>query len=301
MPVAKPPINNTSWYDEFGFILDGVNFATGGLPMGDLSAYWRFDETVGSTAADATGRGNTGTWSGTLTGQWGTGKLGGAAVFNGTNRIITVPDAAALDAATGLTVSAWINPSATQAAYATPICKDGAYWLEGSSTGDNQYTWMLNNGADQQIGFVQLTATTWNHLVLTFDGATVVCYHNGAVVHTTSVTGSLTVNANPLVLGNRTGFTRFFAGSLDETGVWLRGITSSEVASLYNAGTGIGHPTPAAVTVPGDNGLSPLRLRGRKTTAGAPTTGTWAVGDVVLDAAGAWHLCVTGGTPGTWT
>jgi hypothetical protein len=49
------------------------------------------------------------------------------------------------------------------------------------------------------------------------------------------------------------------------------------------------------------NGLGNIRLCGLKATAGAPTTGTWTAGDLVLDSAGAWHLCTAGGTPGTWT
>jgi hypothetical protein len=49
------------------------------------------------------------------------------------------------------------------------------------------------------------------------------------------------------------------------------------------------------------NGLGNIRLCGLKATSGAPTTGTWTTGDVVLDSAGAWHLCSTGGTPGVWT
>lgn len=49
------------------------------------------------------------------------------------------------------------------------------------------------------------------------------------------------------------------------------------------------------------NGLSNVRFCGRKLTSGAPTTGTWIAGDLVLDSAGAWHLCTTGGTPGVWT
>jgi hypothetical protein len=49
------------------------------------------------------------------------------------------------------------------------------------------------------------------------------------------------------------------------------------------------------------NGLGNVRICGFKATAGAPTTGTWTTGDVVLDSAGAWHLCTAGGTPGTWT
>lgn len=49
------------------------------------------------------------------------------------------------------------------------------------------------------------------------------------------------------------------------------------------------------------NGLANIRLAGFKAAAGAPTTGTWTTGDLILDSAGAWHLCTTGGTPGTWT
>lgn len=49
------------------------------------------------------------------------------------------------------------------------------------------------------------------------------------------------------------------------------------------------------------NGLANIRLAGFKDSAGAPGTGTWTAGDVVLDSAGAWHLCTAGGEPGTWT
>jgi hypothetical protein len=49
------------------------------------------------------------------------------------------------------------------------------------------------------------------------------------------------------------------------------------------------------------NGLTNVRLAGFKNSAGAPTSGVWSAGDVVLDSAGAWHLCTAAGSPGTWT
>lgn len=67
------------------------------------------------------------------------------------------------------------------------------------------------------------------------------------------------------------------------------------------------HPTTPTVALSGvvaagsKNGLAGIRLAGFKATSGAPTTGTWTAGDVVLDSAGAFHLCTTGGSPGTWT
>jgi hypothetical protein len=60
-------------------------------------------------------------------------------------------------------------------------------------------------------------------------------------------------------------------------------------------------PTTGVASVGGKNGLTAVRLAGFKNSAGAPAAGTWEAGDVVLDSAGAWHLCSVGGSPGTWT
>lgn len=76
---------------------------------------------------------------------------------------------------------------------------------------------------------------------------------------------------------------------------------------LYNVGAGGWHFRSffQSFNVPGNsytNGASmvPLQLRGRKTTTGAPTTGTWVTGDTLMDSAKVWWLCTAGGTPGTW-
>lgn len=55
-----------------------------------------------------------------------------------------------------------------------------------------------------------------------------------------------------------------------------------------------------AQRITGLNGLSQRNLVGRKTTAGAPTTGLWAVDDEVVDSAGMRWRCTVAGTPGTW-
>jgi hypothetical protein len=45
---------------------------------------------------------------------------------------------------------------------------------------------------------------------------------------------------------------------------------------------------------------NPIRLVGA-TTAGAPTTGTYAVGDIIVDNTATIWICITAGTPGTWS
>lgn len=76
---------------------------------------------------------------------------------------------------------------------------------------------------------------------------------------------------------------------------------------FYNVGAGGWHFRSffQSFNIPGSsytNGASivPLQLRGRKTTTGAPTTGTWVAGDVLMDSAKVWWLCTAAGSPGTW-
>jgi hypothetical protein len=48
------------------------------------------------------------------------------------------------------------------------------------------------------------------------------------------------------------------------------------------------------------NSLGQLIFRGRRASTGAPSSGTWAQWDVVVDSAGALWMCTVAGTPGTW-
>lgn len=48
------------------------------------------------------------------------------------------------------------------------------------------------------------------------------------------------------------------------------------------------------------NSLTAFTFRGQRNSSGPPTTGTWIVGDVVMDSLGHLHLCSVAGTPGTW-
>lgn len=98
--------------------------------------------------------------------------------------------------------------------------------------------------------------------------------------------------------GTQRNYARFESGAgiAHALGRWLF------AAGAFD-GTGVADldPSTGVAAVGAKNGLANIRLAGFKATAGAPTTGTWVAGDVVLDSAGAWHLCTTGGTPGTWT
>ena len=81
----------------------------GSSPSGLVAAY-SFDEGSGNTLTDSSGRGNHGTIAGAT---WtNSGRYGKALTFNGTNARVTIPDSASLDLTSGLTLEAWIYPTA---------------------------------------------------------------------------------------------------------------------------------------------------------------------------------------------
>ena len=59
-----------------------------------LVLHYKFDETTGTTAADSSGSGYTGTLTNMTGSEWTTGKVGGALSFDGSNDRISVPIAA---------------------------------------------------------------------------------------------------------------------------------------------------------------------------------------------------------------
>ena len=81
---------------------------------------WGFDETeTGTTTADASGRGNTGTIAGAM--RTTAGKIGRRPTFDGVNDWVTVPDAASLDLTNRATLEAWVYPTALDAT-GGPLC-----------------------------------------------------------------------------------------------------------------------------------------------------------------------------------
>ena len=58
--------------------------------------------------------------------------------------------------------------------------------------------------------------------------------------------------------------------------------------------------TAPAVSISGLTGATAASRYVGATASGAPTSGTFLLGDHVIDQAGSIHVCTTGGTPGTW-
>ena len=100
-----------------------------------------------TTAADASGRGNTGTISGAT--RTTTGKFGSALSFDGVNDMVTVADSASLDLTNRATLEAWVNPTALGSAWRTALLKE--------QPGQLVYALYANNDVSRPSGHLYTT------------------------------------------------------------------------------------------------------------------------------------------------
>src|SRR5262249_11126149 len=139
-----------------------------------------FNEGTGTTVTDSSSNGNNGTITGAT---WSTaGKYGNALSFNGTNARVNIPNAASLQLTTGMTLEAWVHPSAVTGAWRDVGYKgNDNYYLEATSDNNKLPAAGATLGSADvgTYGTSALAVNTWAFLAETYDGSTLALYVNG--------------------------------------------------------------------------------------------------------------------------
>ena len=145
---------------------------------------------------------------------------------------------------------------------------DGAnkvMWLTPNVAGSGNLRFTISDGTTTTVlDGPAVTVNTWNHAAVVFSGTTCTLYLNGTAVATNaamtllpdSLNAALMENTNYLGRGN-TG--NWFQGFLDDFRVFNKGLTATEVTTLYSTAA----PAPVTITV--------------DTTAPTPNAATWLV------------------------
>jgi len=212
--------------DSASITLSAFNAGSG------LVAAYGFEEGTGVTTEDSSQQGNTGTLNG---GTWTTlGKYGKALSFNGTSDLVIVNSSSSLNLSSGMTLEAWVYPTATQSGWSSILHKEAdAYYLHASSPAGAMIPagGAVYDGTESYLaGTTPLPLNTWTHLAVTYDGAMVRLFVNGSQVSSTAHTGTIQVTSNPLRIGGNT-YGQYFQGVIDEVRIYSRAITAAEVAS----------------------------------------------------------------------
>jgi hypothetical protein len=204
-------------------------------PTGLVAAYG-FDAGSGTTAADSSGNGNSGTLTNTT---WSTaGKYGGALSFNGSSSWVTAADNASLDLTNGMTLEGWVNPSASGTVWRTVLIKQNTnalvYSLYANTDTQRPSGHVFTSAEFDTRGTAALPLNAWSFLAASYDGATLRLYVNGTQVSSKAVSGSMPNSTGVLRIGGNSIWGEYFAGLIDNVRIYNRALSASEILTDMN-------------------------------------------------------------------
>ncbi|TAL48239.1 LamG domain-containing protein, partial [archaeon] len=227
------------WLDEKGNSLE-----TG------LVGYWKFGEVSGTTTNDSSGNANSGTLGNATGGAqptWITNsscKFGSCLNFDGIYSFVNISNSPSLSVTDALTISAWIRTNDAVNSNTERIVQKGGgtsmYDFFIQETNKLRTILTLDTGQANIFGNTALSANTWYHVVTTFSNATglLKIYINGIEDVSTTVSGKITTNTNPLIIGAFRGLPtdlQKFNGIIDDVRIYNRALSADEIKRLYQS------------------------------------------------------------------
>jgi hypothetical protein len=207
--------------------------------LAGLVSYWKLDETSG-TRADSVGSNHL-TDNNTV--GYAAGKIGNAASFVQANNEYLSKSGLLLGGLSAFTVSGWLYVGAATTGDPATGAWNGRGWNMYMLSGTTPRFYCYGNGANDYVTWgSSIAKDNWLHYVVWWDGSKIgMSINNGAAVTTNHAVAPDDVGL-VFNIGRTPDGGGYFTGMWDEFGIWSRALGSSEIASLYNAGSGETHP-----------------------------------------------------------
>ncbi len=219
-----------------------------------LVGCWHFDEDGGTTTADSSGTGNTGTLNSTGASWTASGHSGSALQLNAAQSGYVSAGVNGMPAANApQSISLWLNvasvPGDNENALALTNDGSGSAIQMGFRSGKFA-TWQSGGGILVQAS----TTAGWHHYVYTYDGTpgaqgTHRLYVDGTPQASSTVAPQAAVPTR-LNFGRWTGGTEYLTGALDEIRIYNRALNATEVQALDNAPLATPTPSPTNTAIP---------------------------------------------------
>lgn len=207
-------------------------------------AHWKLDEGTGTSTADASGNGITGTLGNSPV--WIAGRVNGALDFGATRYVdFGTPTSMSNLQESGMTVAAWIRPESAGGGNSGRIIDKrtgGVGWFLRMNTalGLRFDGYVFSTAPVSRISTNALTQNNWHHVAVTWTGSStgtsIHFYINGILADSTATDGSGAVlddSAAPVWIGNRSSDSAAgHDGRIDNLLVYNRVLTSTEIQAL---------------------------------------------------------------------
>lgn len=210
----------------------------------DLVAWYKLDETSGTTIADSTANGNNGTSVRDASLMTVAGKFGTGLQFNGTTDLI---DFGNISLPVGdITLSFWIyssfpvyNPvfaktKSTAPRKANPVI----FGFEGGSY-QSKYPYFSRGNGDTATDITSSRAVkvnTWTFCLATAQGSNLSIYVDGILSASGTQVAPVVSGSGNFYIGFAAGYNTYFAGKLDDLRIYSRALDPYEIATQYQRG-----------------------------------------------------------------
>jgi len=206
-----------------------------------ITGWWKFDETSGTSAADSSGNGRTGTVNGGAV--FTPGIVNGSLVFDGVDNNVTTGVAlSSFMTASAGTMSLWMKPTGSPATEAVPYdlptaVGDGTAGrfstISRGIVGGLDRIWVYNwDGSEDKLG-VTYTVGEWVHIVWKHDAGNLYIYKNGVEAGVTA-SGNTTAQGNLLMIGGSSNGPAWFTGAIDDVRIYDTGLAPEVIRAIYD-------------------------------------------------------------------
>src|SRR5205085_10997586 len=171
---------------------------------------------------------------------------------------VTVNDSNSLDLTSGMTLEAWVFPTAMSSTWTTIIFKEQpevnnqVYGLYAGSPSTLPLIDVYTDTVHELYGPNPLPINTWSFLAATYDavgGQSL--YVNGTSVGHIAGSGNMVTSTGALRMGGNSLFGEFFMGIIDNVRIYDRALSQSEIAADMNIPVGVTPtPTPGVTVTP---------------------------------------------------
>ena len=212
---------------------NGVDPVTSGIV-----AEWKFNEGSGSTAADSSGNGHTGTLNNSP--SWVTGITSPYAIsFNGSNQNMSATN---FNCGNYRTHSFWIYVSSYPGSQKAILGKrdqqdEESIYLQSSGL----VTWTAYNQAQSNVISISSVSAvplnTWTYVTLTNNASNAYIYINGTQDASGSSGAIGYQSGQPIYIASE-GASRYLTGYIDDYRIYNRNLSALEIQTIYNNGNG---------------------------------------------------------------
>ena len=181
------------------------------------------------------------------------GKVGRSLGFTGANQqSVNVPDNVSLKPST-LTVSGWFKitqaPTSEDFVLVSKYGGDYRGWILAVNT-NRSATFSVHrpNTIETAVSSVNsIPLNVWTHIAATYEGYNAAIYINGVLQSSVYFNGGYEATTNIMRIGSASWYNgSFTTGQIDETQIYNRALSASEIQTIYNAG-GAGNCTDAVM------------------------------------------------------